>query len=97
MKDFLNVMSFYQLGGTLTVPTGSTVTGAGTAASPFMNNNVHSYHPDSPGGNLMISMAGPLSTFTFTIKFSNGSNQNWSSQRIHLTNMLFKGAICAGP
>ena len=82
-------------GYTSTVPTGSTVTGAGTVDSPFMNNNVHSYQTDSPGGNLKISMAGPLSTFT--IKFSNGSIQNGSSQRIHLTNVLFKGAICAGP
>ena len=78
-------------GYTSKVPTGSTVTGAGTATSPFMNNNVHSYHTDSPGGNLKISMAGPLSTFT--IKFSNGSIQNGSSQRIHLTSMLF----CASP
>jgi len=83
-------------GYTSTVPTGSTVNGAGTDASPFMNNNVQSYHTDSPGGNLKISMAGPLSTFT--IKFSNGSVQNGSSERIHLTNILFKGAsTCAGP
>jgi hypothetical protein len=82
-------------GYTSTVPTGSTVTGAGTAASPFMNSNVHSYHTDSPGGNLKISMAGPISTFT--IKFSNGSIQNGSSERIHLTNISFKGASsCAG-
>ena len=82
-------------GFTSTVPTGSTVNGAGTAASPFMNNNVQSYHTDSPGGNLKISMAGPLSTFT--IKFSNGSVQNGSSERIHLTNILFKASTCAGP
>ena len=78
-------------GYTSTVPTGSTVTGAGTVDSPFMNSYVQSYHTDSPGGNLKISMAGPLSTFT--IKFSNGSVQNGSSQRIHLTSMLF----CASP
>ena len=82
-------------GYTSTVPTGSTVNGAGTAASPFMSNNVQSYNTDSPGGNLKISMAGPLSTFT--IKFSNGLVQNGFSQRIHLTNILFKGAVCAGP
>ena len=78
-------------GYTSTVPTGSTVNGAGTAASPFLNNNEQSYSTGSPGGNLKISMAGPLSTFT--IKFSNGLVQNGSSQRIHLTNMLF----CASP
>jgi hypothetical protein len=90
-----HVVIFPAGGYTSTVPTGSTVTGAGTAASPFMNSNVQGYHTDSPGGNRKISMAGPLSTFT--IKLSNGSVKNGSSQRIHLTSMLFKGAVCAGP
>jgi hypothetical protein len=49
---------------TSAVPGGSTVVGAGTSVSPFSNSNSASYSNTSPGGNLQISMAGPITTFS---------------------------------
>jgi hypothetical protein len=75
---------------TSTVPFGSTVTGAGTSALPFINSNSASYGTTSPGGNLQISMAGPITTFT--LKYLCGSIQQGFTQRIHMSNIKFDGA-----
>jgi hypothetical protein len=91
---------------TSTVPAGSTVTGNGTALLPFMNSNQQSYDGrNSPGGNLKITMAGPLTTFTLKYisgsiqngtaqpMLSSGLIQNRTAQRIHLSNMVFELGI----
>jgi hypothetical protein len=71
---------------TSSVPAGSTV----TAVSPFMNSNPLSYDTNSTGGNLQISMAGPITTFT--LQYLCGSIQLGGSQLIHMSNIRFEGA-----
>ena len=76
-------------GFTSTKPTGSTVIGNGTVASPFRNINdvTQAYGDTSPGGNIQISMAGPLTSFT--LKYINGLIQNGFAQLIHMSNIKF--------
>jgi len=78
---------------TSSVPAGSTVTGAGTAVSPFMNSNQLSYGSNSTGGNMQISLVGPITTFSF--QYLCGSIQLGGSQLIHMSNIRFEGACSA--
>ena len=75
---------------TSSVPAGSSVTGAGTAVSPFINSNPLSYDANFPGGNLHISLAGPITTFT--LQYLCGIIQLGGSQLIHMSNIRFEGA-----
>lgn len=54
---------------TATVPSGSTVTGAGTVASPWQNSTEGNKSEDGPGGQIDIAFTGPVQTFT--IRYDN--------------------------
>jgi hypothetical protein len=76
-----------------TVPIGSSVIGDGTSvgttaiSGPFRNNNNLNYDNSSPAGNILISVPGPLTSFTFTLSSAAGGS---SSQRTTLGNISFK-------
>ena len=67
-------------------PPGSGVSGAGTLANPFRNTTNFNYDDNSPAGNVLVTMPGPLTTIT--IRFACASDDG-SNQRINFTNILF--------
>jgi hypothetical protein len=76
------------------VPTGSTVIGAGTATGnttttgPFRNTQNFNYLNPSNGGNVEVTFPGPVTTFT--MRFSCASQES-SNQLINLSNISFCG------
>lgn len=69
-RDFIDGVSLTSSSRfTATVPSGSTVTGAGTAASPWRNSTEGNKSEDAPGGQIDITFTGPVQTFT--IRYDN--------------------------
>ena len=73
---------------TYTLPTGSSVIGNGTSVEPFRNSNDFNQGSSSSGGNVFISIPGPL--MSFTIDFSSATRGGSSTQRLILGNLAFK-------
>lgn len=79
---------------TYSIPSGSTVVGAGTATGntsttgPFRNSDTNNNYPNSSnGGNVTITFPGPLTTFS--MKFECSTTQGGSNQLIKVTPIAF--------
>lgn len=76
------------------IPSGSTVIGAGTATGtgttngPFRNPNSLNYNNSQNGGNVLVTFPGPVTVIT--VRFACG-NQESSNQLINLSNISFCG------
>lgn len=64
-RDFIDGVSLTSPSPfTFSAPAGSSVTGSGTAGSPWQNQNNVNYPEDGPGGQIDIVFPGPVTTFT---------------------------------
>ncbi|PPF80314.1 hypothetical protein C5E07_18050 [Pseudoclavibacter sp. RFBJ3] len=64
---------------TFSIPSGSTVTGAGTATSPWYNSVDGNKSEDAPGGQVDVVFAGPVRSFTvryFNLGYMLGTTNN---------------------
>ncbi|PPF72658.1 MULTISPECIES: hypothetical protein [unclassified Pseudoclavibacter] len=64
---------------TFSIPSGSTVTGAGTATSPWYNSVDGNKAEDAPGGQVDVVFAGPVRSFTvryFNLGYMLGTTNN---------------------
>ncbi len=64
---------------TFSIPSGSTVTGAGTATSPWYNSVDGNKGEDAPGGQVDVVFAGPVRSFTvryFNLGYMLGTTNN---------------------
>lgn len=70
------------------IPATSTITGNGTAATPFQNSQSNANLPNTSGaGNVTVSLAGPLSAFSFT--FGCGAVAGGQNQLINIGDISF--------
>ncbi len=83
-QDFVSLSS--PAAFTFTQPAGATATGAGTAANPWVGHT--NVGGTSDAGNVNVTFAGPVSTFTLT--FLSGPNpNNGAAQFVALSNFRF--------
>ncbi|WP_188778004.1 hypothetical protein [Marmoricola endophyticus] len=80
-------------GFTFTRPTGSTVTGSGTAAAPFIQpNNNTPVDPSSNAGNVDLVYAGP--TTSVSIRYAQQGGSNSTVPVIGISNLSFLRSGC---
>lgn len=94
-RDFLDgVVLESAAARTFSIPGGSTVTGAGTAASPWFNSVDGNKNEDAPGGQVDVVFPGPMRSFTlryFNLGYTLGTTNNTvntdNDQTIFVTGM----------
>ncbi len=79
---------------TFSIPSGSTVTGAGTSASPWYNSTDGNKNEDAPGGQVDVVFPGPVRSFTvryLNLGYTQGTTNNtvtqYNDQTIFVTGM----------
>ncbi|GAA1732041.1 hypothetical protein [Brachybacterium phenoliresistens] len=75
LRDFIDGVSLSSpTAFTYSVPSGSTVTGSGTVASPWQNSTEGNKSEDGPGGQIDITFTAPVQSFT--IRYDNLGRQS---------------------